>query len=48
MGTVKTRNRIIKSGAGMFVWHEDDLSMCEEAKAYYERIAKSGVGLLIV
>ncbi len=48
IGQVRTRNRIIKSGAGMLMWHEDDLHMREEVLAYYERIAKGGVGLLIV
>ena len=32
----------------MLMWHEDDLHMREEVKAYYERFAKGGVGLLIV
>jgi 2,4-dienoyl-CoA reductase (NADPH2) len=48
IGSVKTRNRIIKSGAGMLMWHESDIHMKEEVKAYYERFAKGGVGLCIV
>ena len=48
IGTVKTRNRIVKSGAGMLMWHEDDIHMREEVKAFYERFAQGGVGLLIV
>ncbi len=48
IGSVSTRNRIIKSGAGMLMGHEDDLHMSEEVLAYYERLAKGGVGLLIV
>jgi 2,4-dienoyl-CoA reductase-like NADH-dependent reductase (Old Yellow Enzyme family) len=48
IGSVKTRNRIFKSGAGMLMWHEDDLHMSEEVKAFYEGIARGGVGLLIV
>jgi 2,4-dienoyl-CoA reductase (NADPH2) len=48
IGSVKTRNRIIKSGAGMLMWHEDDVHMREEVKAYYERFAQGGVGLCIV
>ena len=48
IGSVKTRNRIIKSGAGMLMWHQDDTSMREEVKAFYEGIARGGVGLLIV
>ena len=48
IGSVKTRNRIIKTGAGLLMWHEDDLDMREEVKAIYESIASGGVGLLIV
>ena len=48
IGSVKTRNRIIKTGAGMLMWHEDDLHVNERVKAYYESIARGGVGLLIV
>lgn len=48
IGPVKTRNRIIKTGASTCYWHENDLHMNERAKAYYEAIAKGGVGLLIV
>jgi len=48
IGSVKTRNRIIKTGAGMFMWHEDDLHMNESIKAFYEGIARGGVGLLVV
>ena len=48
IGSVKTRNRLIKSGAGMLMWHEDDLHMRPEVMAFYEGIARGGVGLLIV
>ncbi len=48
IGSVKTRNRIIKTGAGLLMVHEDDLHMREEVKALYEGIARGGVGLLIV
>ena len=48
IGSVKTRNRIVKSGAGMLMWHENDLHMREEVKAFYEGLARGGVGLLIV
>ena len=48
IGSIKTRNRIIKSGAGMLMWHEDDLHMREDVKAFYEGIARGGVGLLVV
>ncbi len=48
IGSVKTRNRIIKTGAGMLMWHEDDVHMREEVKAFYEGMARGGVGLIIV
>jgi 2,4-dienoyl-CoA reductase (NADPH2) len=48
IGSVRTRNRIVKSGAGMLMWHEDDLHMQPEVLAFYEGIARGGVGLLIV
>jgi 2,4-dienoyl-CoA reductase (NADPH2) len=48
IGSVRTRNRIVKSGAGMLMWHEDDLHMRPEVLAFYEGIARGGVGLLIV
>jgi 2,4-dienoyl-CoA reductase (NADPH2) len=48
IGSVKTRNRMVKSGAGMLMWHEDDVHMRPEVLAFYEGIARGGVGLLIV
>ena len=48
IGSVKTRNRMIKSGAGMLMWHQDDVHMRPEVLAFYEGIARGGVGLLIV
>ncbi len=41
---VKTRNRMIQTGAGMFMWHENDLHIGENMKALYESIARGGVG----
>lgn len=48
IGPVETRNRIIKTGASMMSWHEDELHMNEITLAFYEAIARGGVGLLIV
>lgn len=48
IGSITTRNRVIKSGAGMFLWHGDDTYMREEVKAYYEHMARGGVGLIVV
>jgi 2,4-dienoyl-CoA reductase (NADPH2) len=48
IGPVKTRNRIIKTGAGLLMWHEDDVHMPKEMLAFYESMARGGVGLIIV
>jgi 2,4-dienoyl-CoA reductase (NADPH2) len=48
IGPVKTRNRIIKTGASTLYWHDDELHMNKTILAYYEAIARGGVGLLIV
>jgi 2,4-dienoyl-CoA reductase (NADPH2) len=48
IGPVKTRNRMVKTGAAMLYWQEDSLTVIERMKAFYEALAKGGVGLLIV
>jgi 2,4-dienoyl-CoA reductase (NADPH2) len=48
IGSVRTRNRIIKTGAGTLMWHENDLEVNDRVKALYESIARGGVGLLVV
>jgi 2,4-dienoyl-CoA reductase (NADPH2) len=48
IGSVKTRNRIIKTGAGTLMWHENDMEVNDRVKALYESIARGGVGLLVV
>jgi 2,4-dienoyl-CoA reductase-like NADH-dependent reductase (Old Yellow Enzyme family) len=48
MGSVKTRNRIIKTAAGTNYWHEDQLHMTMQCLAYHEAMARGGVGLLVV
>jgi 2,4-dienoyl-CoA reductase (NADPH2) len=48
IGAVKTRNRLIKTGAGTFMAHQDEMHMSEAMKAFYESLARGGVGLLIV
>jgi 2,4-dienoyl-CoA reductase (NADPH2) len=47
IGRVKTRNRIIKTASGAF-FVEPGGHLGERARAYYETLAKGGVGLLIV
>jgi len=48
IGTVKTRNRIIKTGASMLYWQGDETSMNDYTLGYYDALARGGVGLLIV
>jgi 2,4-dienoyl-CoA reductase (NADPH2) len=48
IGSVTTRNRIVKTGASMCYWHSEHTHMSEKAKAYYGAVARGGVGLLII
>ena len=48
IGPVKTRNRIIKTGASTTFFHEDETSMNQKTIAFHEALARGGVGLLIV
>ncbi len=48
IGSVTTRNRIIKTGAGSFLWNEQETAMNRVILAFYESLARGGVGLLIV
>jgi len=48
IGPVKTRNRMIKTGASTLYWHEDELHMNKITLAFYEALARGGVGLVIV
>jgi 2,4-dienoyl-CoA reductase (NADPH2) len=48
IGPVKTRNRMVKTGAGTMMWHEDETTMNPKVMSYYESLARGGVGLLIV
>ncbi len=48
IGPVQTRNRMVKTGAAMLYWHEDDLTVVKRMMAFYDALAKGGVGLLIV
>jgi 2,4-dienoyl-CoA reductase (NADPH2) len=48
IGSVTTRNRIIKTGAGTFMWHEDETAMNPAILNFYDSLARGGVGLLIV
>jgi 2,4-dienoyl-CoA reductase (NADPH2) len=46
IGTVKTRNRIYKTAAGMMCFHDDELEPNPIASAFYVSLAKGGVGVL--
>jgi 2,4-dienoyl-CoA reductase (NADPH2) len=48
IGRVKTRNRIIKSAAGLWYWGPGDNTVTEKVKCLYEAFAKGGVGLIIM
>ncbi len=48
IGPVKTRNRMIKTGASSLYWHEGELHMNQTTLAFYEALARGGVGLIIV
>src|SRR4030042_705611 len=48
IGKVKTRNRIIKAASGTSFWNPGEHRITEKGKAFYESLAKGGVGLIIV
>jgi 2,4-dienoyl-CoA reductase (NADPH2) len=48
IGKVKTRNRIIKTGASMLYWQGNETTINDYTLAYYDALARGGVGLLIV
>ena len=48
IGRVKTRNRMIKSAAGLWYWGKGDSPVTEKVKCLYEAFAKGGVGLIIM
>ena len=45
---MRTRNRIIKSAAGLQYWIQGDNPVSEKAKFLYEAYARGGVGLIIM
>jgi 2,4-dienoyl-CoA reductase (NADPH2) len=48
IGSVKTRNRIIKSAAGLQYWIQGDNPVTKKALYFFEALAKGGVGLIIM
>jgi 2,4-dienoyl-CoA reductase (NADPH2) len=48
IGTVKIRNRIIKSAGGLNYWGRDGNLVNEKVKSLHEAYARGGVGLIII
>lgn len=48
IGRVQTRNRIIKPGAAMLYWNEQENRLNPRVRYFYEALAKGGVGLIVV
>ena len=48
MGSVKTRNRLIISAAGLQYWAQGDNPVTERAKYLYEAFARGGINLIIM
>src|SRR5512136_230636 len=48
IGSVRTRNRIIKTAAGTHYSNDDHFHMHQRTLEFYEALARGGVGLLIV
>jgi 2,4-dienoyl-CoA reductase (NADPH2) len=48
IGSVKIKNRMIKSGAAARYWGSGDNQINDISKHYYEAFARGGVGLIIV
>jgi 2,4-dienoyl-CoA reductase (NADPH2) len=48
IGSIKTRNRIIKSAAGLQYWAHGDNPVTRKAFHLYEALARGGVGLIIM
>ena len=46
IGKVKTRNRLYKTAAGMMDFHESETTLNPTARAFYEALARGGVGVL--
>ncbi len=49
IGSVKTRNRLIKTAAGLLLWNRNqDNPVSDKIKYLYEALAKGGVGLIVL
>ncbi|HEX2964653.1 MAG TPA: FAD-dependent oxidoreductase [Syntrophorhabdaceae bacterium] len=48
IGSVKTRNRMIKSAAGLQYWIQGDNPVTKKALYFFDALARGGVGLIIM
>jgi 2,4-dienoyl-CoA reductase (NADPH2) len=48
IGKIQTRNRMVKTAAGTNLWDPGEHRISQKAKAFYEAIARGGVGLLML
>jgi 2,4-dienoyl-CoA reductase (NADPH2) len=48
IGSVKIKNRMVKSGAAARYWGDGDNQVSDRIKHYYEAFARGGIGLVIV
>ncbi|MFC1902113.1 FAD-dependent oxidoreductase [Chloroflexota bacterium] len=48
IGKVQTRNRMVKTAAQTYFFDSGEHRISERAKAFYEALAKGGVGLMVV
>lgn len=48
IGSIKTKNRMVKSGAAARYWGSGDAQVSPKITHYYEAFARGGIGLLIV
>ena len=47
IGSVRTRNRIIKTASGTSFWNQGERRVSEKGIAFYEALARGGVGLIM-
>jgi 2,4-dienoyl-CoA reductase (NADPH2) len=48
IGRIQTRNRMVKTAAGTNLWDPGEHRISQKAKAFYEAVARGGIGLLMV
>ena len=48
IGSVKTRNRMVKSSAATWYWGVGENQVTDKVKYFYEALARGGLGLIIM